>query len=241
MKIEWWMLDGGICIIILISVILGIARGIGDTLLRLAGMIGGLVLAFFYSDKVTAWLSGTSLRKTVYDHLFQIIRGTGVAESAEESEKSSSALIQSLGEQQTDPYTESVPKAMSGAVTDLANKAAGEAADRFTEIILSLLGFLLIVLAVWLIVTLIRYIYRSSKKKSVLLGFTDRALGMTLGLVKGLLAAFIAAAVLIPAVTIIAPSALPDVLEAMDQTYIARVIYDVNPLLLIIQGIGIIK
>jgi hypothetical protein len=31
------------------------------------------------------------------------------------------------------------------------------------------------------------------------------------------------------------------VLEAMDQTYIARVIYDVNPLLLIIQGIGIIN
>jgi hypothetical protein len=190
---------------------------------------------------VTAWLSGTALRKIVYDHMYLIIRGTGVAESAEGSESSGSALIQSLGEQQADPYTESVPKAMSGAVTDLADKAAGEAADRFTEIILSLLGFLLIVLAVWLIVTLIRYIYRSSKKKSVLLGFTDRALGMTLGLVKGLLAAFIAAAALIPAVTIIAPSALPDVLEAMDQTYIARVIYDVNPLLLIIQGIGIIK
>jgi uncharacterized membrane protein required for colicin V production len=102
---------------------------------------------------------------------------------------------------------------------------------------MAMLGFLLIVIAVWVIVAIIRYIYRSGKKNSVLLGFTDRALGMTLGLVKGILAAYIAAAALVPVVTIIAPSALPGVLEALDQTHIARVIYDVNPLLLLIQGI----
>ena len=237
MKIEWWMLDGGICIIILISVILGIARGIGDTLLRLTGMIGGLVLAFFYSDKFTVWLKGTSLKKTVYDHMYLIIRGTGVSANPEETEKSGSTLIRSLGEQQTDPYTEAVPKAVSGAVNDLADKAAGEAADRFTEMIMSVLGFVLIVLAVWAAVALIRYQYKRGKKSSVILGFTDRALGMTLGLVKGILAACIAAAALIPVVTIVAPSALPGVLDAMDQTQIARLIYDANPLLLIIQGI----
>lgn len=237
MKIEWWMLDGGICIIILISVILGIARGIGDTLLRLAGMVGGLVLAFFYSDRLTAWLSGTSLKKTVYDHMYLIIRGMGIEANPEEAEKKGSTLIRSLGEQQTDPYTESVPKALSGAVNDLADKAAGEAADRFTQIIMSTLGFLLIVLAVWAVVAVIRYLYKRGKKSSVILGFTDRTLGMALGLVKGILAACIAAAALIPVVTIIAPSALPGVIDAMEQTQIARIIYDANPLLLIIQGI----
>lgn len=231
------MLDGGICIVILISVILGIARGIGDTLLRLAGMAGGLVLAFFYSDKLTAWLSGTALKKTVYDHMYLIIRGTGVSATAEETEKSSSTLIQSLSEQQADPYADAVPKALSGAVNGLADKAAGEAAERFTGIIMSLLGFLLIVFAVWMIVAIIRYIYKRGKKTSVLLGFTDRALGMTLGLVKGIIAACLVVAALVPVVTIIAPSALTGVLGALEESHITRVIYDVNPLLLIIHGL----
>ena len=60
-------------------------------------------------------------------------------------------------------------------------------------------------------------------------------LGFVLGAVKGLLLAWIAVALLIPATTLFSPEKVPAMLEALQQTTVAKVIYDVNPLLMLVK------
>ena len=230
------MLDGGICLIVLISAIIGAAKGIGNTVLRLIGLAGGLILGVFYSEKATEWLSGTRVRSVIYKNLFKTIRGTG----ADETASNNLLTAQDAVGPDSDPYTNAVPRIISGAVNDLADKAAAAAAERFTQIIMGVLGFLLIVLAVWFVTLLIRILIKHGRKSSFVLGFTDRLLGFALGVVKGIVLACLAAMAFVPLVTMFAPDSLPAVMEAMDQTEIAHIVYDVNPLLVLIRYFNIV-
>lgn len=233
MKMEWWMLDGGICLIILFSAILGAAKGLGDTLLRILGIGGGIALGVFYSDEVTKYLESTPFNAKVHDKVFELLRGSGIAESG--SEGTSSAVTGVTGQSAVDTYEGVLPRVISNSVNDLADKAADAAADRFTAMIMSVLGFVVVVLFVWLLVTLIRFIFKSAKKNSGVLGFADRVAGFVLGTVKGIIVACLAAMLLVPVTTIIAPDSLPAVTQALDQTTVAKVIYDANPLLILIK------
>ena len=233
MKMEWWMLDGGICLIILFSAILGAAKGLGDTILRILGIGGGIALGVFYSEEVTKYLETTPFRVKVYNKVFELLRGSGIAETG--SEGTSSAVTGVTGQSSVDKYESVLPRVISNSVNDLADKAADAAAERFTAMIMSVLGFVIVVLFVWLLVTLIRFILKSAKKNSVVLGFADRLAGFVLGTVKGIVVACIAAMLLVPVTTYFAPDSLSTVMQALDQTTIAKVIFDANPLLILIK------
>ncbi len=238
MNIEWWMLDGVVCLILLIAVIRGAARGIGDTVLRLLSLAGGFGLCFLYLDKVSEWLSVSPVQSKIHQHMYLIVRGhiLGGAEQGPAADDSSGQIINNfVGNPQPDPYAEAMPKTLGGVVNDLADKTANAAATRLTDVCISILSVLLIVLAVWLVMTVIRLIYKHGRKNSVLLRFSDRVLGMAFGVVRGLILSFLAAAALIPATTLFAPDKVPEMLAAMEQTYIAGTLYDINPVMLIIQ------
>jgi uncharacterized membrane protein required for colicin V production len=136
---------------------------------------------------------------------------------------------------QTDPYTEAMPKTLSGVVSDLADRTANAAASRMTDICISILSVLAILLAIWLVMTVIRLIYKHARKSSVIIRFSDRVMGMAFGVVRGLILSFLACAALIPATTFFAPDRVPDMLNALHQTYIAGTLYDINPVMLIVQ------
>ena len=239
MKIEAWMLDGAVGLILLVAIIRGAVKGIGDTMLRILGLAGGLGISYMYLDKVSAWLSVSPVQAEIHRHLYMMIRShiAGGAESAPPAEGGSSAEIVNnfVGNTQTDPYTEAMPKTISSAVNDLADKTAAAAATRITDICIDILSVLVIVIAVWLIMTIIRFIYKLTRDHSVLIRLSDRILGMAFGVVRGLVLSFLAAAALIPLSTLFAPEKVPEILAAMKQTYVAGTIYDVNPLMLIIQ------
>ena len=59
---------------------------------------------------------------------------------------------------------------------------------------------LAILLAVWLVMAIIRLIYKLARDNSVLIRLSDRILGMAFGVVRGLALSFLAAAALIPAI-----------------------------------------
>ena len=86
-----------------------------------------------------------------------------------------------------------------------------------------------------LVMTIIRFIYKHARSSSVLIRLSDRILGMAFGVVRGLILSFLAAAALIPATTFFAPEKVPEMLSAMDQTYLAGMLYDLNPVMLIVQ------
>lgn len=239
MKIEWWMLDGAVGLILLVAIIRGAVRGIGDTLLRILGLAGGLGISYMYLDKVSAWLSVSPVQATIHRHLYMMIKAkmTGGADGTQPADSGSSVEIVNnfVGNTQSDPYTEAMPKTISGAVNDLVDKTATAAATRITDICISILSVLVIIIAVWLIMAIIRFIYKHTREHSILIRLSDRILGMAFGVVRGLVLAFLAAAALIPLSTLFAPEKVPEILSAMEQTYVAGTIYDINPLMLIIR------
>ena len=239
MNIEWWMLDGVVGLILLVAVIRGAARGIGDTVLRLAGLTAGFGLSFMYSDKVADYLSVSPVQEKLHQHMYLIIRNyiMGGAEDTTPGDTTSTEIINNFvgNVPQTDPYTEAMPKTLGGVVSDLADKTANAAATRMTDICISILSVLAILLAIWLVMAFIRLIYRLGRKNSVILRLSDRIVGMAFGIVRGLILSFLACAALIPATTFFAPDRVPEILEAMKHTYIAGTLYDINPVMFIVQ------
>ena len=62
-----------------------------------------------------------------------------------------------------------------------------------------------------------------------------RVLGMVLGLVRGLMVAWIAVALLIPVTTLVSAEHVPAMMQALQHTTAAKVLYDVNPFLYVIK------
>ena len=231
--IEWWMIDGAVGLIVLIAVLRGAIKGVGDTLLKMICIIGGIGLGVFFKDKLKEFLLQTQLEKTMHSRIFELIRGDEVVQdhSSEEGVKSFFGTIIS-----PDGSGEGVlSKSLVGIFSDAADKAADTAAERLTEIAMGILAFALIILAVSLVMFILRMIIRSLRDKSIVVGFADRVLGMVLGLVRGLMLAWIAVALLIPVTTLVSPEHVPPMMEALQLTTAAKVLYDVNPFLYVIK------
>ena len=68
-----------------------------------------------------------------------------------------------------------------------------------------------------------------------MIGFADRVLGMVLGLVRGIMLAWIAVALLIPVTTLVSPEHVAPMMQALQMTTAAKVLYDVNPFFYVIK------
>ena len=95
MKIEWWMLDGAVGLILLVAVIRGAVRGIGDTILRILGLAGGLGISYLYLDKVSAWLAVSPLQSQIHRHVYLMIRNNlaGDADNPPASDGGSADIV----------------------------------------------------------------------------------------------------------------------------------------------------
>ena len=228
------MLDGLLGLVILIAVIRGIIKGIGDTFLRLLGLAGGLALGVLYSDKVAKYLSGTKLTPVLHEHIRTLL-APSTEEAALRAADPGAQVAEMVGNTQADPISEALPKTLGGIASGLLEETADVAADKLTEVAIGIFSFIVIMLAVWLVMFILRCIYKHFRKESFVIGFVDRLLGMVLGIIRGLILACIVAAALVPVTTIFAPDKVPEVLEAMHGTYFAGIIYDINPLLLLVR------
>ncbi len=243
MKFEWWMIDGIIGLILLVAAFRGAVKGIGDTVLRIAGFIGGLVLAVLFSGRLADFLMTTKLRTKLHEQILKIFikeaemqygTGAGEAASTELIPQKSSALTSVQGDNGGSILDE-LPKALGDLSSSIEGKVADSVADNLTTIAVSVIAFVLVMLLTWLVVFIIRRILKAAKDTSILIGFADRVLGFTLGVIRGTLIVCVLVAALVPVTTLVAPLAVPRVMEALQETYVAKVIYDINPVLLVIR------
>ena len=102
---------------------------------------------------------------------------------------------------------------------------------------MGVIAFALIILAVSILSMILRWLIRHGRKNSVVIGFADRVLGLVLGSVRGLLLAWIAVALLIPVTTLVSPDNVVPMMDALQKTTVAKVLYDVNPLLYLVQHV----
>ena len=181
MKIEWWMLDGIVILIVLISALIGMKRGVGDTIIRLLGLAGGLILAVMYGSDFSDYLMKTPFKNTVYTRVFTIMRP------------------------EQDNMSKTLPGALGSVADDAANKAAAAAAEKATESLMGVIAFVAIVIAVWFTAFIIRALLKRGRKRSLIIGGTDSLLGLALGIVKGVIVACIFVAALVPGTALFAP------------------------------------
>ena len=224
------MIDGAVGLIVLIAAVTGAAKGIGDTIIRILGIVGGVVLGVLFSDKLSGFLKQTKLSSSLHEHIFLILSG---------SEEESGTDVFSSGPVTEDPSSSIISKSLGNifgnAVDNAADKAADAAAERLTEIAAGIISFALIVLAIGIVSMIIRHLLKRGREKSVVLGFADRTLGFALGIIRGLLIAWIAVAVLLPVTAWVSPENTMAMADALQQTRAAKVLYDVNPFLLVIR------
>ena len=227
------MIDGAVGLIVLVAVLRGAVKGIGDTIIKLLCIVGGVGLGIYFKDKLKDFLLTTKLERTMHVRIFELIRGDEMLAdpSAEEGAGSYFGSILSPG----GTGEGIISKSLGGIFSDAADKAAETAAERLTEIAMGVIAFALIILAVSLVMFLLRMILKSLRDSSVVIGFADRVLGMVLGLVRGIMLAWIAVALLIPVTTLVAPQHVPAMMEALQLTTAAKVLYDVNPFFYVIK------
>lgn len=233
MNIEWWMIDGAVGLIVLVAVIRGAAKGVGDTILKMLSIFGGIGLGIFYKDRLKAFLLQTKLEKTMHSRIFELIRGDEALADPSSEEGVNSFFGSIISPDGTGEGV--ISKSLAGIFNDAADNAADTAAERLTEIAMGVIAFALIILAVSLVMFLLRIIIKSVRDKSIVIGFADRVLGMVLGLVRGLMLAWIAVALLIPVTTLVSAEHVPEMMTALQQTTAAKVLYDVNPFLYVIK------
>jgi len=211
------MLDGAILLIVILSALIGARRGLGDTILRLLGLVGGLILAVLFGNDVSEFLIKTPFRGVIFKRVF------GVMRPDEES------------------FSKTLPGAIGETADTAANKSAEIASDRITDSLMGIIAFIGIVLAIWLAAYIIRMILKKGRKSSVVIGGFDSLLGMSLGIVKGVIIACLVVAAFIPVTTLIMPDKLPDMISAMRASYLTRLMYEINPLLLALKNVIGIK
>jgi len=227
------MIDGAVGIIVLTAVLRGAVKGVGDTVIKMLSILGGIGLGVYYKDKLKAYLLTTKLEKTMHSRIFELIRGQEAA-----SDPSSEEGVKSLFDSIISPDGSEegiLSKSLGGIINNAADKAADAAAERLTEIAMGIIAFALIILAVSLAVFSIRLLIHSLREQVFVIGFADRVLGMVLGLVRGIMLAWIGVALLIPVTTLVSPASVPAMLKALQLTTVAKVIYDVNPFLYVIK------
>lgn len=227
------MIDGAVGLIVLVAALRGAVKGIGDTLLKMICILGGIGLGVFYSDKLKVFLLKTKLEKTMHSHIFEIIRGQEMAEGAPADGGADSFFGSIISPDGTGEGV--ISKSLGSIFSDAADKAADAAAGRLTEIAMGVIAFTLIIIAVSLVMFILRMIIRHLRDKSIVIGFADRTLGFVLGIVRGLMLAWIAVALLIPVTTLVSPETVPPMMTALQQTTAAKVLYDVNPFLAVIR------
>ena len=227
------MIDGAVGLIVLAAVLRGAIRGVGDTLLKMIGILGGVGLAFYFKDKLKVFLLQTRLEKTMHSRIFEMIRTDEVYADPSSGDGTDTFFGSIFSSNSTGEGI--LSKSLAGIFKDAADKAADAAAERLTEIAMGIIAFALIILAVSIVMLLLRIIIRSLRDHSIVIGFADRVLGMVLGLVRGLMLAWIAVALLIPVTTIVSPQHVPAMVDALQLTTAAKVLYDVNPFIYLIK------
>jgi hypothetical protein len=185
-----------------------------------------------YSKKLAEWLAGQKMATSLHDHIYGILSAEGDEVVSSALPNSGSDIITPAGDTS---FLGSISRSLGDIFSDMADRTAEAMATRLTEIALSIFAFAIIILGTALIVFIIRLIIKSLVDKSVVLGFVDRLLGLVLGAVRGLLIAWVAVALLIPATALFSPENVPAMIEALQQTTVAKVLYDVNPLLMLVK------
>ena len=202
-----------ILIILVLTMVFGLRRGFMYSFIHTLGLIGSLVAAFVFTKPVQRLLAdNTMLDENFYNTIFENV----------------SASLNSI----LSP-TDTLPLILTDSINAAADDTAAMAAQNLTDFAMQIISFI----AIFIVVKLICYIaisIFSKRNNDGFTGFFDGLLGLIAGLIKGLLIIFVFLALLAPGMNLMSPASAEIFMTALDNSYIAKTLYDANFLLLVL-------
>ena len=65
------MIDGAVALIVLVAVLRGAIKGVGDTVIKILCIVGGIGLGVYFKDRLKDFLMTTKLRSTMHSRIFE--------------------------------------------------------------------------------------------------------------------------------------------------------------------------
>ena len=202
--------------LIIIPMGLGMARGFFYIIVRFAGWLGAMAGGFYLAPITSDILKISFVGETVYGTL---------------QEKFGAGADQVAG------ATEGLPGILSGVIGTAAQNTAESFAQTLGDLIMTVLGFLAVVILIrLLLIFVIRPLSKASKNGKI--AFPNKVAGLIAGGLEGLLLAFLFLAALIPVMHMASPEMSASIADGLKFSHLAGSLYDGN-LLLVILGKGI--
>ncbi len=197
--------------LIVIPMGIGMARGFLYVAVRLLGWLGALAGGFYAAPHVKEWLAHGPVGEYIHNTLTAQFAGTtdGVTQA-----------------------TEGLPMILGGAIDGAVQNTVDMIVAAMENVILTVLGFLMVALAIRLILILvIRPISKRKKKSKSPVSILNKTAGLAIGMIEGFLLAFLFLAALVPVMHGGSPETAAQITEALKYSYLAGPLYDGNLLL----------
>ena len=198
-------LDIVVAIILILTMVSGFRKGFIYTFTHTLGWLGAMIAAFFFASPLRKYLIDTTqlddqIYKAFYDKL-------------------------SLSSDSLAASSDTLPLILGKGIDTAASEAAQNIAGRLTELTMTIVSFLLILLAVKLIAFFLTLAL--SKRQ-------NKGLGLAAGMIRGVLFVFLFLALLLPVVNLVSPASTQLILDSLDASYFSRTLYDSNFIVLVI-------
>ena len=204
--------DIAICVVVFLSAVCYAHIGFVRTVISTLQWVLCIALGLLFTDDIEDFIYNTGIGA----HMEKSIAAS-LAAKAEESEAMSS-----------------VPGIFSKWAGSAADYAAKETAENITGLILMVFSFLAIIFAVKIVLFVLTHIL-SKEYNDGPVAFIDSAGGLILGVVLGVFYVLVALAVLVLVMHWLPDTAADTVREYLDNSYFSGIIYDNNPLLMLIK------
>lgn len=199
-------------LILTVVMALGYRGGFIHTFLHLAGWFLALGFGFFLTPSVKAHLISADYFYTgIHDKLLDKMPGGIAADSLQET---------------------GIPLILRDFINGFTATISENVATALTDLIMTIISFLLIVILVKLILNFISLVF-SKKKNDGAIGFIDGLMGLAFGFFKGMIILYVILALMIPVINLASPDHTFTLLTSLDSSVIAKDLYNNNPLLLL--------
>lgn len=129
-----------------------------------------------------------------------------------------------------------LPDLFGGFMESQAETAAGSTAEAITSSLLTVIAFLAVVFGIKIIAFAIVRLF-SRRYNEGLTGVVDGFLGFLFGIARGLILILVFYALLVPVLSLLWPGLSEAITGAIDDAYLAKLLYDENVLLILVRDL----
>lgn len=202
------ILDLFIIGIFVIATVRGKVSGFMEAIIRFLALVGALLLGVMGTGSLANTLYGTPLDTELMER-FETMAEDGIID-----------------------LTSYMPKVLANIIGPLREASLRVTVRHFTNTVISVFAFLIIVVGVWLIASWVIHKLKKSRKEKGLIGSVDSSVGMVIGALKGAILVCLLLAFMFPVTGIFMPDKMPALQDQLNNSFLANLLYDINPILL---------